>query len=386
MNLNQARKREAARPKRPRPEPADLVIRTGKLGSWIGYGRLVLHLYQELERSGLKVALRAAKLAEDWNLRLPEWAASALGRYDVRHCPELVVDVPWCAPTRGAKRSTLFTMWETDSLPKGAVANFSRFASVIMPSRWGADVVERLGAKRPAVAPLGVDGDVFYPAPHSRHSRPIFGASGRIAHGGERKGLVEVAQAFAATNLNAELRIKCWPDCHLTGLPPDPRITVDRRPLSDGGLAEWYRALDVFVFATHGEGFGLQGLEAAACGVPVIAAPWSGTSEWFDESIGYALPYTLGRAGDYYCSRGGGRWAYWEAGELIETFHRVASNPAEARAKGLAAAEHAKRFTWAATAKAVSEAIMQANAQKVTPMRRGKPVVALGCSPCHKAP
>ena len=44
-------------------------------------------------------------------------------------------------------------------------------------------------------------------------------------------------------------------------------------------LAAWYRGLDVLSLASHGEGFGLPLIEAAACGVPVVTTNGSAMSE-----------------------------------------------------------------------------------------------------------
>lgn len=68
------------------------------------------------------------------------------------------------------------------------------------------------------------------------------------------------------------------------GLPQGSVIWSDQYSyraglLDDRYLAAWYNACDVVSMATYGEGFGLPTVEAQACGVPVVAADNSASSE-----------------------------------------------------------------------------------------------------------
>lgn len=57
-----------------------------------------------------------------------------------------------------------------------------------------------------------------------------------------------------------------------------PRVVVVHGRLSDKEMAALYKnpRIKALVSLTHGEGFGLPILEAAACGLPVVATNWSG--------------------------------------------------------------------------------------------------------------
>lgn len=63
-----------------------------------------------------------------------------------------------------------------------------------------------------------------------------------------------------------------------TGAGEFPRIHLIHGRLSDEELSLLYKhpRVKAFVTLTHGEGFGLPLIEAAACGLPVIATNWSG--------------------------------------------------------------------------------------------------------------
>jgi D-inositol-3-phosphate glycosyltransferase len=97
-------------------------------------------------------------------------------------------------------------------------------------------------------------------------------------------------------------------------------------------LSSWYRAADVVLVPSRSESFGLVALEAAACGVPVVAAAVGGlrTLVRHDET-GFLVE-----------SRDPADMAA-RVGELL-------ANPHRARAMGAAAAAEARRYTWSTTA------------------------------------
>lgn len=63
-----------------------------------------------------------------------------------------------------------------------------------------------------------------------------------------------------------------------TGCGQFPRVHLIHGRLSDRELAALYKnpRIKALVSLTHGEGFGLPIIEAAACGLPVVATDWSG--------------------------------------------------------------------------------------------------------------
>ncbi len=97
-------------------------------------------------------------------------------------------------------------------------------------------------------------------------------------------------------------------------------------------LSTYYRAADVCVVPSHSESFGLVALEAAACGLPVVAAAVGGLTSLVDDGqTGYLVE---GRdPADY-------------AKPLLE----IISDPAWASQLGRAGAEKARRYTWRSAA------------------------------------
>lgn len=145
----------------------------------------------------------------------------------------------------------------------------------------------------------GFDGDIFFPLPPGSRSEKIvpskedpdtrrIGFVGRLTEG---KGWRVLLEAFARLSHSDQV-----PNCHLiiAGTGPDESRILERvqelkmedRVVLTGALkprelAEFYRSLDLLVFPTMlEEALGLVGLEALACGVPVIASNLGAVPEY----------------------------------------------------------------------------------------------------------
>jgi len=97
-------------------------------------------------------------------------------------------------------------------------------------------------------------------------------------------------------------------------------------------LSSWYRAADLVIVPSRSESFGLVALEAAACGVPVVASAVGGLLNIVHDGVtGWLVegrdPERYARAMAQILADGGG-----------------------AAAMGAAAAVRARRFTWSFTA------------------------------------
>jgi len=97
-------------------------------------------------------------------------------------------------------------------------------------------------------------------------------------------------------------------------------------------LATWYRAADVVLMPSRSESFGLVALEAAACGIPVVAAGVGGLRSLVEHGrTGYLVD---GRdPADYACQ-----------------VARLLDDPVTAARMSVAATERSWSYTWSATA------------------------------------
>jgi D-inositol-3-phosphate glycosyltransferase len=98
-------------------------------------------------------------------------------------------------------------------------------------------------------------------------------------------------------------------------------------------LSTFYRAADVCVVPSHSESFGLVALEAAACGVPVVAASVGGLTTLVDD----------GRTGFLVEGR--------DPADYAQPLGAILGDPVLARRMGRAAARRAGAYTWRSAAR-----------------------------------
>jgi glycosyltransferase involved in cell wall biosynthesis len=82
-----------------------------------------------------------------------------------------------------------------------------------------------------------------------------------------------------------------------------------------------------------------------ASGRPVLSTPYSGVTEFFDDSVGYPVAYRVVQSSGAVYQ---GRWAEPDLKSLQERLRQVYGDRSEARRLGHAAAVRARRFTWEA--------------------------------------
>ena len=93
-------------------------------------------------------------------------------------------------------------------------------------------------------------------------------------------------------------------------------------------LSTYYRAADIVVVPSRSESFGLVALEAAACGIPVVASAVGGLLTLVDDGLTGFL--VSGRDPSMFAAR----------------IRRILDDPALAASMSVRAAERARRYTW----------------------------------------
>jgi D-inositol-3-phosphate glycosyltransferase len=135
---------------------------------------------------------------------------------------------------------------------------------------------------------------------------------------GGASGADGAVHAAAAERLAAELGVTD----RVRFVPPQPHHI----------LSSWYRAADVVVVPSRSESFGLVALEAAACGIPVVASAVGGLLNIVHDGVtGWLVE---GREPERYA----------------RAISQILGDPGGAAAMGAAASVRARRFTWSFTA------------------------------------
>jgi len=317
------------------------------INAYTGYGMHAIQIARDVERlAGAYVGVRAVSRSEAFGAVIPDDIKCRFVNGVQPEDWELLLHPPNFVPTPG-KRTVYFTMHETTKLPPMGLQMLNKADVVVVPCHFNADTFSACGVTPPIrVVPLGIKPEIFRWHPFGSGDI-IFGAAGRMAHGGVRKGLRDVIaafkKAFPRRTIGVRLNIKCYPDC---GIEPedDPRIHITAAHLSERQLAEWFSALTAFVSVARGEGWGLMQQQAMAIGRPLISPRWAGVAEFFDHRFGVVLPHKLEPAQAAY--EGQGHWAETSMDDLVSAMRWVRANHGAMPEIGAAAAAHAGQFTW----------------------------------------
>lgn len=156
------------------------------------------------------------------------------------------------------------------------------------------DTVARLAALAPARAdsirrlPIPVDTDMFAPGP-ARQGGCRLGFAGRLDDPRKNADLLfAVAARVRAAGVDASLALTGAATPALIALAARHGITdvvAFRGVLAPTELRGFYQGLDVFVMTSLHEGLAIAGLEAMACGVPVVSTRCGGPADYVEDGV-----------------------------------------------------------------------------------------------------
>jgi len=141
----------------------------------------------------------------------------------------------------------------------------------------------------------------------------------------EKIGLVLRVNSIAGSLIDEDYTLKKIKSI-INEYPEFPKIYLIHGFMSNEELARLYKdsRVKALISITHGEGYGLPLLEAAACNLPVIATAWSGHCDFLNKGKWIRLPYELkdiGFQNDLF--QPGSRWAFVDIEETKRHMKKI---------------------------------------------------------------
>lgn len=309
----------------------------GIANGYTGYGQHALQIARHFHEWGYGIRFRPLGPVE---------AALAVPQVDRAVRPTLVVQpISYCPDERV---EFWFTMHESTRLPDHMLAHLTMAEQLVVPSVWNASCFSAQGVTKPIhVCPLGVDTDLFKPG--VRSEKCVFGVAGNPSISiAERKNIRLAVKAFELAfpkEKDVQLTIKVLPGASF--MTSDDRVDVFDAIWTNRQLVAWMQSLTAFILPSRSEAWGFFALQAMACGVPVIAAPFGGVLEYLHHDNGYLVDYRLVSADDPFYG-GIGLWADPKLDSMVDHLRHVYANQQQAQELGQAARQAAERLTWSA--------------------------------------
>lgn len=349
-----------------------------------------------LTRRGLDTGLRSMEGGGEFNPAPAFLSANGDCAAMVRRATEATrspdVSLRFCYPPevndmRGAVRAMHSYGWEETGFPIDYVAAFNRRLDLVTVLSGFVEKVLRDNGVRIPIAVTGggvdhlIDVAEIKPELEMRTFRFL-----HVSSCFPRKGvdalLAAYGKAFSMDD-DVSLVIKTFPNPHndvqkqLTSLrranSKYPHVVLINRDCSDGELVGLYRACDVFVAPSRGEGLGLPMAEAMLFRLPVITTNWGGQTDFCDESSAWLCDYHYTKAQTHFGATHS-VWADPDVGHLsslLKTLQKM--TPAEREPRVTRARERILRdFTWARVAERLEQSVALLQQQ---PLLRKEPKI-----------
>lgn len=268
--------------------------------------------------------------------------------------------------------SILYTVWESTLYPAEFMDKIRLYDQMWVVSEWerACAIAQGIPEEFIKVVHEGVDPDTFYPLKYvdePMENYPPVDGTFNFLHVGQwqpRKSTKEICEAFLkAFPGNDNVRLYLSAD---TLFPSDTYKSTEERlkayglddpriiPVRFEDRSDYVRRLQsahCFVSCSRAEGWNLPLCEAMACGVPVIAADWGGSTEYAGDGLLVRVPELRKPEGIYGNWDVPGKWGEPDYNHLVEVMQDAYQNYAVHKEKALKTSEMIRtKFSWAAAA------------------------------------
>lgn len=334
----------------------------------LGYGVAGLNTLKALQLEGVNVALfpiGQPQVVTQEDAEAVKRGMEAAKLFDVNaHCVRM-----WhqhdMSQFVGRGKHVGFPIFELDTFNDLEKHHLQSCDELMVCSKWAKDVVDSNTLLCPTtVVPLGVDMNIFKPAPRRVSDKTIFFNCGKWE---VRKGhdiLIEAFRKVCDKADNVELWMMCsnpfnsqeeenkWMQSY-----NHPQVKLIPRMETQQEVYNIMTQVDCGVFPSRGEGWNLELLEMMAVGKHVVATNYSAHTEFCtEENCGLIPIKTTEPAFDGKWFFGQGNWAEINTLEINALAHKMLETHYLLRSEDCrneAGIETAKRFSWQNTAREI---------------------------------
>jgi glycosyltransferase involved in cell wall biosynthesis len=214
------------------------------------------------------------------------------------------IQISFCQPTHYKFRENQYkigyTPWESTELPHGWLEKMNACDEIWATSKWVADVYHNAGVTVPIyVVHHGLD-PKWTPVKREcsgvtnffHHGEPALRKGGQLTLDAFRQVFGDREDVHLTFKANSQHYLRTWKDGAFS-LPDYNNVTIITTLMHESELVELYKKMDVMVYPSYGEGFGLIPLQALGTGMPVIS-----TVDWapYAKYVNLKVPANLDRS------------------------------------------------------------------------------------------
>lgn len=339
-----------------------------------GYGGMVYQIYKSmLNVHGVNLKpLNPTVFIQNFNTVEPWYKGFLTNNFSAARIPVYDNVLSIAYPTQSGfidgQKSYIYTMFESDNLPKHLVDCINIHSVCIVPCDHNIEIFKNCGVKIPIYkVPLGNDKSKYYfinsrnyyisnenpftflhiGATNFRKGHDVAIKAFKKVFGPEKKDVrlvLKVSKQYTSPWLIAGMRTE------------DPRIVLIKEHLSDKEMLNLYASSHCYVGCSRGDAWNLLAFQALATGMPAITTNYCGPVEY--SHLSYPLNYDMKHCKEKLFGEDWGWYGEPNLDHLCALMEYCYKNPDKCRDKGIIAAnEIGSKYTWDHTARKVLDVI-----------------------------